>query len=50
MPLWNALEKGVEFYNKGYEQNYKKAVDEFQQALSSDPRYSQAALFLGRTV
>ncbi len=39
---------GVEFYNKGYEQNYKQAAEEFKQALQIDPAYSQAALFLGR--
>lgn len=39
---------GVEFYNKGYEQNYKQAAEEFKQALQIDPTYSQAALFLGR--
>lgn len=40
--------RGLEFYNKGYEQNYKHAVEEFKQALQIDPTYSQAALFLGR--
>jgi tetratricopeptide (TPR) repeat protein len=44
----DALGRGIEFYNKGYEQNYKKAVEEFQKALDLDPKYSQAALYLGR--
>jgi tetratricopeptide (TPR) repeat protein len=42
------FDKGIEFYNKGYEQNYRKAADEFQHALQLDPKYSQAALYLGR--
>jgi len=42
------LEKGIGFYQKGYEQNYKKAVAEFQKALDLDPAYSQAALYLAR--
>lgn len=44
----DALEKGLGFYNKGYEQNYKKAAAEFQKALDLDPAYSQAALYLAR--
>jgi tetratricopeptide (TPR) repeat protein len=40
--------RGLEFYNKGYEQNYKTAAEEFRNALQIDPAYSQAALFLGR--
>src|SRR5579883_2305639 len=44
----DALDRGLEFYNKGYAQNYKKAVEEFQKALSLDPSYSQAALYLAR--
>jgi tetratricopeptide (TPR) repeat protein len=40
--------RGLQFYNKGYEQNYKQAAEEFKQALQMDPTYSQAALFLGR--
>ena len=43
------FDKGLEYYNKGFEQNYKKAVEHFTQALAADPRYSQAALYLGRT-
>jgi tetratricopeptide (TPR) repeat protein len=42
------FDKGIEFYNKGYEQNYRRAADEFQQALQMDPKYSLAALYLGR--
>jgi len=44
----DALDKGQKFYQKGYEQNYKKAVAEFQKALDLDPDYSQAALYLAR--
>jgi len=44
----DALDHGVAWYNKGYAQNYRKAVEEFQKALSIDPAYSQAALYLGR--
>jgi tetratricopeptide (TPR) repeat protein len=45
----DALDKGIEFYNKGYEENYKKAAAEFSRALELDPKFSQAALYLGRT-
>ena len=38
----------MDLYNKGYAQNYKKAIEEFQSALDQDPTYSQAALYLGR--
>jgi tetratricopeptide (TPR) repeat protein len=44
-----AFEKGEEYYNKGYAQNYKKAAEFFLKAFSVDPLYSQAALFLART-
>ncbi len=43
------FEKGLDFYNKGFEQNYKKAVEHFTQALAADSTYSQAALYLGRS-
>ncbi len=42
------FDKGIEYYNKGFEQNYRKAVEEFEAALQIDPKYSQAALYLGR--
>lgn len=42
------FDKGVEFYNKGYEENYRKAAAEFEAALAVDPTYSQAALYAGR--
>ena len=45
----DALDRGMNFYNRGYAQNYRKAAEEFQKALSIDPAYSQAALYLGRT-
>ena len=42
------FDKGLELYNKGTPENYKKAVASFQAALQADPNYSQAALYLGR--
>ena len=42
------FDKGVEYYEKGYPENYRKAVEQFQQALSIEPRFSKAALYLGR--
>jgi len=42
------LDKGIEDYNKGSEANYRKAAEEFRAALALDPKYSQAALYLGR--
>ena len=44
------FDKGMEFYQKGFEQNYKKAADEFRQAIAIDPKYSQAQLYLGRVL
>jgi tetratricopeptide (TPR) repeat protein len=43
------LDKGLEDYRKGYEQNYRKAADLFEQAFQSDPTYSEAAFYLGLT-
>ncbi len=43
------LDKGIEAYQKGSEDNYKKAAGLFEQALRSDPSFSQAALYLGLT-
>ena len=42
------FDKGIEYYQKGNTDNYKKAADEFKAALAIDPKYSQAALYLGR--
>jgi tetratricopeptide (TPR) repeat protein len=42
------FDKGIEDYNKGNIDAYKKAADEFRAALAVDPKYSQAALYLGR--
>ena len=42
------FDKGLEYYNKGFEQNYRKAVEQFAEALKMEPTYSQAALYLGR--
>ena len=43
------LDKGLQYYNKGYAQNYRKAAEQFEKALAQDATYSQAALYLGRT-
>ncbi|HXB73886.1 MAG TPA: tetratricopeptide repeat protein [Candidatus Acidoferrales bacterium] len=43
------LDNGLKFYQKGYQQNYRKAVEAFQKALQLDPTYSQAAYYLART-
>ncbi len=42
------FERGLEFYERGFEKNYLKAAERFQEALRLDPDYSQAALYLGR--
>jgi len=36
------FDKGLELYNKGTPENYRKAVESFQAALQTDPNYSQA--------
>jgi len=41
------FDRGMEFYNKGTPDAYKKAIEEFQAAFQSDPAYSQAALLHG---
>jgi tetratricopeptide (TPR) repeat protein len=43
------FDNGLNYYNKGYAGNYRKAAEQFERALSRDPTYSQAALYLGRT-
>ncbi len=43
-----AFDKGLEFYQRGFANNYRKAVRHFLRALEIDPKYSQAALYLGR--
>ena len=42
------FDDGIKDYTKGGAANYKKAADEFHAALALDPKYSQAALYLGR--
>lgn len=42
------LNRGLEFYQKGGQDNYKKAVPYFAKALETDSNYSEAALYLGR--
>lgn len=48
-PAEEALDKGLSYYQKGYEDNYKKAAEQFEKALQLDPTYSQAAYYLGLT-
>jgi tetratricopeptide (TPR) repeat protein len=43
------LDKGIDAYQKGSADNYKKAAGLFEQALQTDPTYSQAAFYLGLT-
>jgi tetratricopeptide (TPR) repeat protein len=43
------LDKGIQDYQKGFEQNYKKAAELFEQAFKMDPTYGQAAYYLGLT-
>jgi tetratricopeptide (TPR) repeat protein len=45
----DAFNEGMEYYQKGFEKNYLKAAELFRKALNEDPKYSQAALYLGRT-
>jgi tetratricopeptide (TPR) repeat protein len=45
----DSLDKGLEYYQKGYEQNYRKAAELFEKALEIDSTYSQAAFYLGLT-
>ncbi|PYT24508.1 MAG: hypothetical protein DMG58_25880 [Acidobacteria bacterium] len=45
----DALDKGMEYYTKGFADNYRKAATYFEKAIEIDPSYSQAALYLGRT-
>jgi len=43
------FDRGLDYYNRGFESNYKLAASEFEQALGVDPQYSRAALYLGRS-
>lgn len=43
------LDKGIEFYQKGFDANYKKAAEHFEAALKIEPTYSQACYYLGLT-
>jgi len=44
----DSLEKGLELYNKGTAESYKKSAAELQLAVAADPEFSQAWLYLGR--
>ncbi|MDQ6708725.1 MAG: tetratricopeptide repeat protein [Acidobacteriota bacterium] len=41
------FERGFELYQKGGRSNYLAAAVQFDNALSADPRYSRAAMYLG---
>ncbi len=43
------LDKGIDAYQKGSADNYKKAAGLLEQVLQKDPTYSQAAFYLGLT-
>ncbi len=45
----DAVDEGLKYYGKGFTDNYRKAAGYFEKALSIDPTYSQAALYLART-
>jgi tetratricopeptide (TPR) repeat protein len=42
------LDHAIEDYKKGFESNYKKAEAKLNEAVSIDPNYSQAYMYLGR--
>ena len=42
------LDQAIEDYKKGFEANYRKAEQKLNQAVSIDPNYSQAYMYLGR--
>jgi tetratricopeptide (TPR) repeat protein len=42
------LDQGVDLYKKGSETNYRKAAEKLSAAVTLDPTYSQAYMYLGR--
>lgn len=42
------VDKGIEAYQNGAQENYKKAAELFEQAIAIDPKYSTAYVYLGR--
>jgi tetratricopeptide (TPR) repeat protein len=42
------LDQGVDLYKKGSEANYRKAAEKLSAAVTLDPTYSQAYMYLGR--
>lgn len=42
------LDQGIEAYQNGAQENYKKAAALFEQAIAIDPKYSTAYVYLGR--
>jgi tetratricopeptide (TPR) repeat protein len=45
-----SFEKGLKAYSDGGQQNYQKAEQDFRAALQTDADYSQASLYLARTM
>ena len=45
----DALDRGIDAYQKGDAVNYRKAAESLEKALQLDPTYSQAAYYLGLT-
>lgn len=42
------VDEGVDLYKKGSEANYKRAEAKFNQAITIEPNYSEAYMYLGR--
>jgi tetratricopeptide (TPR) repeat protein/uncharacterized caspase-like protein len=42
------FDQGMELYQKGFAENYRKAAGHFESALSIAPKFSKAALYLAR--
>jgi tetratricopeptide (TPR) repeat protein len=42
------LDQGIVAYKNGYEANYRKAAEDFRKAITIDPTYSAAYVYLGR--
>ena len=41
--------EGLKLYNKGSEKECRQALPLFAAAFAADPKYSEAAMYLGRT-
>jgi tetratricopeptide (TPR) repeat protein len=42
------FDEGIDLYNKGSAENYRKAAEHLKKAVALDPKYSAAFLYLGR--